>query len=456
VDKFASLPWQEQIGELFNRQVGPRPAQLPPELIIQDELHLISGPLGTLVGLYETAVDLLCTVDGIRPKIIASTATIRRSGDQAKALFNRDLRQFPPPGLDAGNSYFAVEAPRDKKGTRLYAGLMAPGTSHTTLLVRTYAALLHAANTPAPDPDKDPFWTLVGYFNSLRVLGGARMQVQDDVDDRLGLLADSPDTKRNIEEVIELTSRAPSSEIPGYLQRMEVPLGRTGQTPLDVILATNMMSVGVDIDRLGLMVVMGQPQATAEYIQATSRVGRGVPGLVVVLFNAARSRDRSHYEAFLAYHSALYRAVEATSVTPFSARARDRGLHAVLIGLVRLLYSEFRTNGGAGRIRTNQNEVHTITDLIVQRVREITGPEEAQNTAEDLEQLIADWTRQVPEEGTLLYNNKRDRALSLLIEADDRPRAGRGLPTMRSLRDVDKEAGLYVVELEDEPRSQRI
>jgi hypothetical protein len=282
------------------------------------------------------------------------------------------------------------------------------------------------------------------------------MQVQDDVDDRLGLLADSPDTKRNIEEVIELTCRAPSSEIPGYLQRMEVPLGRTGQAPLDVILATNMMSVGVDIDRLGLMVVMGQPQATAEYIQATSRVGRGVPGLVVVLFNAARSRDRSHYEAFLAYHSALYRAVEATSVTPFSARARDRGLHAVLIGLVRLLYSDFRPNGGAGRIRTNPNEVRAIADLIVQRVREISGSAEAQHTAEDLDQLITDWTRQVPEEGTLLYNNKRDQALSLLIEADDRPRAGRGLPTMRSLRDVDKEAGLYVVELDDEPRSQRI
>jgi hypothetical protein len=131
-------------------------------------------------------------------------------------------------------------------------------------------------------------------------------------------------------------------------------------------------------------------------------------------------------------------------------------LHAVLIGLVRLLYSDFRPNGGAGRIRTDPNEVRAIADLIVQRVREITGPEEAQLTAEDLEQLIADWTRHVPEEGTLLYNNKRDRALSLLIEADDRPRAGRDLPTMRSLRDVDKEAGLYVVELEDEPRSQRI
>jgi hypothetical protein len=461
-DKFASLPWREQVGELFNRRVGTRGAQPPPELIIQDELHLISGPLGTLMGLYETAIDLLCTENGVPPKVIASTATIRRSGEQARALFNRELRQFPPPGIDAGNSYFAVEASRDKKGTRLYVGLMAPGTSHTTLLVRTYAALLQNATAPAPAEVKDPFWTLVGYFNSLRVLGGARMQVQDDVNDRIGLLAARDGTKpREPENVIELTSREPSGNIPEHLRRMAVALDAPSDAPnansdaLDVILATNMISVGVDIDRLGLMVVMGQPQSTSEYIQATSRVGRSVPGLVAVLFNAARSRDRSHYESFVAYHSALYRLVEATSVTPFSARARDRGLHAVLVGLARLFIPGFQANAGAGRIADAPEGLQKIKALIVERVRETAGADEADHTEADLDRLIKEWAKAVPGHGELLYSNFRDPSKALLINADARRTGRSGFPTLWSLRDVDKESNLYLVSLNDAAKSER-
>lgn len=295
VDKFAGLPWNERTANLFN--IGsPEP---PPELIVQDELHLISGPLGTLTGLYETAIDAACRQGHVGPKIVASTATIRRAGAQVRGIFDREVRQFPPPAIDARDSYFSVEVDPATKGTRLYLGLMAPGTSQTTLMVRTYAALLQFVSDLPGTPDvKDPYWTLLGYFNSLRVLAGAKLQVQDDVEDRIELLAtEAGKAKRSLDEQIEMTSRESSADIPNHLKRMAVR--HPDQAALDIILATNMISVGVDIDRLGLMVVMGQPQATSEYIQSTSRVGRQFPGLVLVLFNASRSRDRSHYESSL-------------------------------------------------------------------------------------------------------------------------------------------------------------
>jgi helicase-like protein len=445
VDKFAGLPWSEKSAALFNLADGDRSMQAPPELIIQDELHLISGPLGTLVGLYETVVDAICTKEGVRPKVIASTATIRRAGRQVRGLFNREIRQFPPPGIDARDSYFAVEARKSQKGSRLYVGLMAPGTSHTTLLVRAYAALLQSmVEIPGSNEIKDPYWTLVGYFNSLRVLAGARMQVQDDVDDRMELLAAQHGfTKRNIDERIELTSRESSGDIPDHLKHMAVSYPEP--SALAVILATNMISVGVDIDRLGLMVVMGQPQSTSEYIQSTSRVGRKNPGLVVVLFNAARSRDRSHYESFAAYHSALYRQVESTSVTPFSARARDRGLHAVLVALARLLFSDFRPNAGAATIQNELAKLESVKDLIIERVRDV-DPDEADGAEVQLSQLILDWKTQRERRGTLVYRDTRDPSRALLRDASQPADGdGEGFPTLWSLRDVDQESNLYLL-----------
>lgn len=310
VDKFASMPWREQTAALFNRvRADGTP---PPELIVQDELHLISGPLGTLTGLYETAVDVLAD----HPKVIASTATIRRAYEQGKALFARDVSQFPPAGLDSRDSWFAVETPRETKASRQYLGLLTPSTSQSTLLIRTYATLLHQAKRSDTSQEvRDAYWTLVGYFNSLRLLAAAELQVHDDVEAYLEYLAARDGVpKRIIREQTELTSRANSSEIPTRLKQIEQRLPH--EETVDVLLATNMISVGVDVDRLGLMAVMGQPQTTAEYIQATSRVGRSHPGLVAVMLNSARSRDRSHYENFLPFHSALYREVESTSVTP--------------------------------------------------------------------------------------------------------------------------------------------
>ncbi len=446
VDKFASLPWRESVESLFNFDH----AEPPPELIVQDELHLISGPLGTLVGLYETAIEMLChDRRGVGPKVIASTATIRGSDQQVRGLYAAERAQFPPPGIDGRDSYFAVEVPPDRKADRRYVGLMAPATSHTSLLVRTYAALLEYANELVVDSAvRDPYWTLVGYFNSLRVLGGALLQVRDDVPDRMQVLASrlgaGHDARIQEPQLIELTSREPSASIPGHLARMTLEMDNPDC--LDVILATNMISVGVDIDRLGLMAVMGQPQSTSEYIQSTSRVGRRHPGLIAVLYNSARSRDRSHYESFKTFHSALYRQVDATSVTPFSARARDRALHAVLIGMLRIANPKYRSNGSAADVSTLREDAAPLIELIVQRAA-VVMDHELEATRAHLLDIIEDWIRCAENEPGLVFNNPKQLNLSLLGAAGEADRSGvfDGFPTLWSLRDVDTTSNLYLI-----------
>jgi ATP-dependent helicase YprA (DUF1998 family) len=437
VDKFAALPWRPQVGNLFNLD---HPTDPPPDLVIQDELHLISGPLGTMTGLYETAVDLLGTEDDVPPKVIASTATIRRAKDQSRHLFDRGMRQFPPPGLDPGDSWFATVAPENEVGARRYVGLMAPGVSHTILMIRSYAALLHRAATHPLDAAVDPYWTLIGYFNSLRVLGAARMQVQDDVHEWLKVAAGDGE-RRVLGDSVELTSRIDSAEIPTRLNDLEVELPNPDS--LDVVLATNMISVGVDINRLGLMVMMGQPQAAAEYIQATSRVGRKHPGLVVTLLNAARSRDRSHYEAFAGFHTALYRSVEASSVTPFSPRARDRGLHAVLVALARLRITSLRENDQAGAVAAHLDELGEICEAIVRRVKGVDDEEEAA-TRDQLKKIVDEWTLRAEDEPGLVYESVNgEKAALLSTAAPDLEQ--QAFSTMWSLRNVDAVSNLFPV-----------
>lgn len=377
VDKFAQMPWKGETQMLFGKvngccqrhgyrspeiedtdthratdkhpaaQTVPAGPLRPPDLIIQDELHLISGPLGTLVGLYETAIDHLCTWEAngqkVRPKVIASTATIRRANYQVNQLYLRKVAVFPPPGLDHTDNFFARQRPpTEALPGRRYVGICAPGTRLKTILIRVYVACMAAAQQLYEQEGQavDPYMTLVGYFNSMRELGGMRRVVDDAVRTRLQKADLRGLAKRFIEHftVEELTSRKGPVDIPQILTRLETPFlsGEKKQKPypLDVLLATNMISVGVDVNRLGLMVTAGQPKTTAEYIQATSRVGRYFPGLVCTVYNWTRPRDLSHYERFEHYHATFYQNVEPLSVTPFSARALDRGLTGVLVAAV--------------------------------------------------------------------------------------------------------------------------
>jgi hypothetical protein len=466
VDKFARMAWKGEVASLFGRK---SPSDYGPDLIIQDELHLISGPLGSTVGIFETAVDLASgglgrgtdnhCEDPRRPKIIASTATIRRADTQIKSVFNRESRLFPPPGIDPDDSFFAKKAPANQLGTRQYVGLMAAGTSHATLMVRTYASLLNSAAVvdASSKDDRDPYWTLIGYFNSLRVLGSAYLQVYDDVRARLKLLAsrEGISDARQV-ELSELTSRVSSDRIPYALKSLENSLG--GQlTPNDVVLATNMISVGLDVDRLGLMAVMGQPQSSAEYIQATSRVGRQHPGLVVTIFNAAKSRDRSHFEGFVPFHQALYRAVEATSATPFAARSRDRALHAVMISALRMIESTVRYDDQARNVTDAGASIELVLRHIRERVAAIDG-NEVNATINELEILLKAWRLEAQTNSKLQYWKMRDPVNSLLIDfakALEDPNfvyttTKTPWPTPSSMRDVDAETTLRPIRVRED------
>ena len=305
----------------------------PPDLILQDELHLISGPLGTMVGIYESAIDIMCSSAGTRPKVVGSTATIRRAGHQVRALFDRVAFQFPPSAIDSDDAFFAVKD--EEAAGRTHVGVTTAGRSAKFMLQGVAASLLQSGYA-LPDPaNRDAYWTLVAYFNSLRELGGALVLVEDDVGSSLRILGRRyGEVPRPLDALHELTSRVSQAEIRDLLDELALKAGEPGA--VDVLLASNMISVGVDIPRLTTMIVNGQPKTVAEYIQATSRVGRGAhPGLIVTVYNAGRARDRARYETFVEWHSALYRDVEATSVTPWAARARDRAIHAVLVALTR-------------------------------------------------------------------------------------------------------------------------
>ena len=352
VDKFALVAWNEKVRSIFGINAEGIRECTPPSLIIQDELHLISGPLGSMVGLYETIIEELCTDrrHGIAkpPKIVSSTATIRRYEEQVYRLYGRrGVALFPPPGLSADDSFFARYA-TDAQGKlergRIYVGIHAPGLgSLQTAQVRSFTALLQAP-LALRDEERDPWWTMLLFFNSLRELGTTLSLFQSDIPDYFRVLMNRTGTPfqglRKFWNILELTGRLRNDEVPEAISKLEIEYECEEQSnrPVDVCLASSIIEVGVDIDRLSLMTVVGQPKTTSQYIQVTGRVGRRWserPGLVVTLYGPTRPRDRSHYEKFRSYHERLYAQVEPTSVTPFSPPVLDRALHAVMVAYVR-------------------------------------------------------------------------------------------------------------------------
>ena len=386
VDKFAMMAWVPDMKVLF----GEGGSQ--PDLIIQDELHLISDALGTVTSLYEGAIDYLTQTEEGCVKIVGSTATIRRAEEHVKKLFNRKLAQFPPSGISASDSFFyQVDTAQD----RLYVGIQCQGRSPKHSLSRL-SGNISQANMYLDENCKDPFYTLVMYFNSLRELGGALVLLEDDVPRYLGSLPlPQGQAVRQLIQKQELTSQLNQQQLGDILDQLEIGKDKDPDNPaVDVVLSTNMISVGVDVGRLNAMIVNGQPKTTAEYIQASSRVGRepDSAGIVFAMYNWTRPRDRSHYERFKAYHLAFYRHVESTSVTPYASRARDRALHAVLFAMARQSIEELRQDFSAGNIlqQVVRQQVEELAEYIIERAG-IVDSAEQDSTRDDLEKLIENW-----------------------------------------------------------------
>ncbi|AZI45158.1 helicase (plasmid) [Deinococcus psychrotolerans] len=371
VDKFAQLAWNPESRALFGLGRNGQRQVSPPNLIVQDELHLISGPLGSMTGLLEPVIEHLCTKNGHKPKIVCSTATIRAYREQVRDLYGRmtpegqgNASLFPPPGLEASDAFFATYArERDSVGRatgpllpgRMYVGVTANGFSSLQLAqIKTYGALLNAP-MELPAEARDPWWTLLAFFGSLQELGTTLTLLRTYVPSYLETIRErynrSYTEARQLFRVEELTGRLTSEEVPEAIEKLEeryLPQGlpdptdagrpKVRQRAVDFCLASSIIEVGVDIPRLSLMTILSQPKTTAQYIQVSGRVGREWltrPGLVVTVYSPTRPRDRSHFERFRTYHQQLYAQVEPTSVTPFSPQAMKRGLHLAMVAFVR-------------------------------------------------------------------------------------------------------------------------
>ena len=401
VDKFARLAFEPRTASLFGNVDSYNPvsgferkgnvtlrspgrsgslpntirvqAMRPPDLIIQDELHLIDGPLGSMVGIYEVAISKLSRRKEWGPKYIASTATIQRADDHVQSIFERDVMLFPPQGLSADDRFFVVEQKghplQDRQPGRLYLGICAPGKGALTPLVRIWSRLAQTGQDNRNHPDIDSYWTVTGYFNTVRELGGARALYRLDIPERNQRLFDDP---RNLPEdgCIELSSRTPSTDLPSILD----VLNTSYPDAPDGLLTTSMFGTGVDISRIGLMVVNGQPKTTSSYIQSTGRVGRKRGALVVTLLRATKPRDLSHYEFFARHHMQLHRFVEPPTVFPFAPSVQTRSIGPVMVSILR----NMRTGGREWPLTndpshmgnmSNSEEVGSLPDLLEDRAQ---------------------------------------------------------------------------------------
>ena len=471
IDKFARLAWEERTGAFFGVGNGSR----PPELIIQDELHLITGPLGSVAGLYEAGLDTLLVRRGVRPKYVASTATIRMAKDQVKRLYARDLAVFPPPGLSYDDTYFA-RTDRQRPG-RLYLGFLAPMLDQQHCLGPLAAALLAGPQALFDrDADRDAlldgWWTQVVYHGSLKSLGNSHNAFVTDVRDFGRCLVNDLQETRERDPVSEfgtsvvnqsdalirfsdtriaqLTSRRTARDNAETFQQLTVPQG--DEACLDAVLATNMVSVGLDVARLALMIVNGQPLTAAEYIQATSRVGRAdVPGLVVANYYRHQARSLSHYESFRPYHESFYRFVEPSSVTPHTFQVRTRALHAALVIAIRHACTELQANKSAGKFNRESDEVKTVIAELKRRCERASAEtEQGHDTGFHIDRLVAQWhdeaRRCEQERRELRYMAPgKEKNADRLLYSHGEPR--RGLwATLNSMRNVEGPGVLRILD----------
>lgn len=451
VDKFARMQFKPDAGRLLGLGTTFR----QPSMIIQDELHLLSGPLGTTVAVFDAAIQILARKDGITPKIVASTATIRASAEQVKGLYGREVALYPPSGLEDDRNFFS--RPVASGEGRLYLGLMPQSVSQASAVIAAAVPLLELPEVVGTGEvtTKDAYWTAVMYHNSLRELGRTGTLVVDDVNARLAARADRlglPFRGVRPDRVLELTSRRGPEELPKDLRELGRGIDTTDQA-VDVVLSSNMLSVGIDVPRLALMLMVGQPKTTSEYIQATSRVGRGdVRGIVATLFRSNRARDRSQFETFRGYHESLYRTVEPTSVTPWSLASRERSLAGALVMLIRQYFGKYASNDAAGYLDLGDSNARSaIEEIVVEFGAQVAKSDEVEveETVAQLRLLLADWDRRAGEargDGAGMTYERSKNIDDALLKTFGQP--GEGWLVANSMRSVDPNVAVEVREPE--------
>jgi len=410
IDKFAQIARKDEALNLFS-------SESKVSLIIQDELHLIAGPLGTISGLYETAIDELTSQNGFGAKMIGSTATIKSASKQILNLYNRESFQFPPPGLNADNSFFAKE---DKNSFRIYIGISSIGRTEKYMLQAITASLLQSIKDKQIIEDenfKNSYSTIVAYFNSLKILSGATAMMDEQVRDTIDAIAVKrieQTRSENLNSPEELSGRKISSEIP--IIRDNLINRKPGDADfIDILLATNMISVGLDIGRLNLMIVNGQPKTMSEYIQASSRVGRSKnSGIIVSLYNHSKVRDRNRFESFKHWHGEIYKGVENTSVTPFASRSRDKALHVLLVILAKGL---LKINDPSTIGKYKKKIIELIFPIILKKVESL-DPMELKDTKKELNKFLDYWEERALQ-GNLKYFWHKKITQSLLMSLED-------------------------------------
>jgi hypothetical protein len=424
VDKFAALA--NKVSTITNERnqdsrrlfgKGRNQEQLPPELIIQDELHLLLGPLGSAVGLFEKAIDELCSYkddDGttISPKVITSTATTRNTDKQIFALFNRRSEMFPKQGIESDDSFFSFyqrnsDNVDDYDSNRRYVGLLPVGKTQVWMQLRIASiCLVHRLKFITSKVSKDDIFqgtsiyeeyveafnyyhTVLSYFNSLKEVGKTQSQLGHYLPGDVNLITRNTIPWNFLDRLIrsydsidfsELTGRLSGEEVKTHLSRIESGWKITNiDNPPEFVIATNMISVGIDISRFNVMVINSMPRNTAEYIQASSRVARDKEGIVFTVHHPFRSRDISHYQRFREFHEKFYGYVEPISVTPFANKALERYLAMYLAVIVRHDTSlNLSNNSSASNI--TEPMAHAIKSNVIRRIKRIKQNAEILNS----------------------------------------------------------------------------
>lgn len=455
VDKFAQLAWKGEAHRFFNSLDDEK---LPPDLIIQDELHLLSGPLGSIVGLFESVVEKLCTKENknLTPKIIASTATTRNTTQQIQQLYGgRSVNIFPPSGLSYSDSFFAKES--KEKSRRKYIGFMPVGKTAIDTQLQLIAHLL-VARIENKEPINDNYWTVISYYNSLKDVGKIRNKVGDEIIVNTNILQSRLFGRNNPwiynhfgleDRTEELTARVESSKIKTVLKQLENSVelfnkvsdkGAEYKTVksdvLDLVLATNMFSVGIDIGRLNLMLINGMPKNIAEYIQASSRVGRKVNGLVITLLNPNQARDKSYFEHYIPFHQAFYKSIEPLSVTPFTENTIDKMLTTLMVTYVRHKVSGLNQNNDAQYFK--KENIDELKQFLKGRFQNNTVEYEFFENRIDF--LAKDWENRVQNIGLKKYDELLKRPTQVGVsDVND-------WIVMQSMREVDDDTFIQIKE----------